>query len=163
MFPMGERTNERLKVLLLSSPASECAILLQEALGQEVELVTATSMAECLRRLKISGRPAASAVHRNRAVSSQPEPVQSNGFDAILCDWCFQGGTWRNALELIHSRAPHLPVIVVCRTGDEAEWTQVLAAGGFDMITAPFSTVDILSVLTHAASSRTEPELLQTA
>jgi CheY-like chemotaxis protein len=160
---MGESPNKRLKVLLLSSPASECAILLQEALGQEVELVTATSLAECLRRLQVPGRPAASAVHRNRATSSQAEPVKLNGFDAILCDWCFQGGTWRNALELIHSRTPQLPVIVVCRTGGELEWTQVLAAGGFDMITAPFSTVDILSVLTHAASARTEPELLQTA
>src|SRR3990172_12571769 len=119
-------TSERLKVLLLSSPASECALLLQQVLAEHVELVTATSLTECLQLLESPRGLAAGAVAGSARFSAEPEAA---AFDAFLCDWCYQGGTWRNALELVRRTAPEVPVIVVCRTGGEEEGTQGLEAG----------------------------------
>jgi len=127
--------SERLKVLLLGSPGAECTLLLQQALAPHVDLVSATSLAECHRLL---------------------EREQAPGFDVLLCEWCYEGGSWRDALESIRARVPELPVIVACRTGGEAEWMEVLAAGAFDMLTAPFSTDQVLFALTNAAAARQE-------
>ncbi|MBI4480054.1 MAG: hypothetical protein HY651_08540 [Acidobacteria bacterium] len=139
------------KVLLLSGPECECAVRLQQALVPHVELITASSLAECIRLLE---KPAGSAPQKQEKFS---------GFDAFLCCWNYQGGTWRNALELMHRRVPDLPVIVVCRTGGEQEWIEVLQAGAFDMVTAPFSTESVLFALMNAVASQTEPELAQIA
>ena len=148
------------KVLLLSSPECECAVRLQQALTPHVELITATSLAECVRLLE--GK-SGFAAHGSVSASARQKQEKFSGFDAFLCGWNYQGGTWRNALELIHRRAPGLPVIVVCRTGGEQEWIEVLQAGAFDMITAPFSTESALFALMNAVASQMEPELAQIA
>jgi CheY-like chemotaxis protein len=155
--------SERLRVLLLSSPAAECALLLQEALGPHADLVTATSVEECLRLLESSDRPVIPVAPAPRRVSAETGEKKFHGFDAFLCDWCYQGGTWKEALERIHRRAPHLPMLVICRTGEEEEWLQVLKAGGFDMLTAPFTAESVLFALMNAVASGTEPALLKTA
>jgi len=157
------RTSDRLKVLMLSSPASECALLLKEALGPHVDLVTAGSLAECLRMLSGTRSRASSVAIGSPRFSSQAKLEQAASFDAFLCDWCYMGGTWRTALDLIRRRAPQLPVIVVCRAGGEQEWVEVLQAGAFDMITAPFSADEVLFALTNAVAARSEPELAKSA
>ena len=157
------RMRDRLRVLMLSNPACECALLLKEAIGRHVDLVTAGSLAECLRMLYRPHSRASSVVYGSPRFSSGAKPEQAASFDAFLCDWCYMGGTWRTALDLIRRRAPQLPVIVVCRAGGEQEWVEVLQAGAFDMITAPFSADDVLSALTNAVAARSEPELAKSA
>jgi len=156
MYAMSEGLNGRLKILLLSSPESECALQLQAALAQQVELVTASSLAECRHLLETSERPAPFTAAGLPELSRQSEPAEAAGYDAFLCDWCYQGGTWKEALELVRRKAPHLPVIVICRTGGEPEWMEVLQAGAFDMVCAPFSTEEVLSTLEHAAALQQE-------
>lgn len=150
---------ERLNVLMLSGPESECAVSLQEALTPQVEFTIAHSLAECLRQVQ---RPAYSQVHAVLAPSVRPKVQSASGFHAFLCEWCYQGGTWREAVELMHRRAPHLPVIVVCRTGGESEWVEVLEAGAFDLISAPFSKEQVLDTLFRAAEQSTEEALVKT-
>jgi len=155
-MPASEDRDKPLKVLWLSNPASECARTLKEALAGQVELVPVSTMPECLRLLPAPGRPSPTAESQYQTASSPSEQSGGSSFDAFLCDWCYQGGTWRSALETIRRQAPQLPVIVVCRTGGEQEWIEVLQAGAFDMICAPFSSEAVLSVLEHAAASCAE-------
>lgn len=149
----------KLQVLLLSSPESECAISLQQALAPYVEFTAARSLAECLRQLE---RSAYSEARAGGWSGAQLRQEKTSGFDAFLCEWCYQGGTWREAVELIRRRIPELPVIVVCRTGGEAEWIEVLQAGAFDLISAPFSEEEVLSALMRAVGLPTEETLLKT-
>ena len=150
----------KLKVLLLSSPESECAISLQEALAPHGELTVASSLAECVRLLE---GPAYSAARVAPGPVAWLKEGKTSGFDAFLVGWqCYQG-SWKEAVELIHHRAPELPVIVVCRTGGESEWVEVLQAGAVDMIGAPFVEEEILSALMRAVDRQREQALVKTA
>jgi len=144
---------ERLEVLLLSGPESECAISLQQALAPHVEFTNARSLAECIRQLERLGRFEES---RGARPVARLREEKFSGFDAFLCEWCYEGGTWREAVELIRRRVPELPVIVVCRTGGESEWVEVLQAGAFDLISAPFSEREVLSALLRAVGEPAE-------
>ena len=150
----------KLRVLLLSSPESECAVSLQQALAPHVEFTPAHSLAECLRQVAEVG---CSAKRGARSPAERLSQKQGSGFDAFLCEWCYQEGTWKEAVEAIRRQAPELPVIVVCRTGGESEWIEVLQAGAFDMISAPFSDEEVLSALMRAVASPTEQALMKTA
>ena len=120
--------SKRLNVLLLSGQEAATE-LLREILARHVELANAGSLEE---------------LHRH---------LERGRFDAFLCEWSFQGGTWQDALSEIQDRYPGLPTIVVSRVGEEREWVEVLAAGAFDLVTAPFCERAVLSVLEHAVAS----------
>jgi DNA-binding NtrC family response regulator len=75
-------------------------------------------------------------------------------YDAVLCDACFGQDTWREVLATAQRLAPGLPVIVVDHAGEEAEWVEVLNAGGFDLLAPPFENCNLESVLEHATASR---------
>ena len=60
----------------------------------------------------------------------------------------------RDALEEVQACYPVLLTIVLCRAGGEHEWTEVLEAGAFDLLTAPHRECAVLSVLEHAVASR---------
>ena len=142
----------RLQVLMLSGPESECAISLEQVLAPHVEVTTAHSLAECVRQLERRGSSRA----KQELWHAAKKEEELSGFDAFLCEWCYQGGTWKEAVELLHRRAPELPVIVVCRTGGESEWVEVLEAGAFDLISAPFSEQEVLSALERAIGAPAE-------
>lgn len=146
------KLSERFRVLLLSGSAPESPGALEQILARHVELVTATSLAEMLSLLGREEREMGSVKRWASKPWLSAEHVPSAGYDAFLCDWSFADGTWRSALEQVQQRAPDLPTIVVCRCGGEREWVQVLEAGAFDMLGAPFSEMEVLSVLEHAVA-----------
>jgi DNA-binding NtrC family response regulator len=152
-------TSGKLHVLLLSGSESECAISLQQALAPHVEFTTARSLAECLCQIEREGCSAGRAAE---VPAARLREQKGSGFDAFLCEWCYQGGTWKEAVESVHRQAPELPVIVVCRTGGEEEWVEVLQAGGVDLITAPFSEEEVLAALQRAVASPAEHALMKT-
>ena len=124
-------TSDRLSVLLLSSN-EEATRLLREALSREVELATAWNPEELFGVL------------------------QRTGYDAFLCDWDCQGGGWREVCREVKRNYPDLPIILLCRMcpcGGEKEWVEVLEGGYFDLVCAPFSDRQILSVIEHAVAS----------
>ena len=132
-------TSERLSVLLLSSN-EEATRLLHETLSREAELATAWNPEELFGLLT---RP---------------------GYDAFLCDWDCQGGSWREVCREVKRNYPDLPIILLCRMcrcGGEKEWVEVLEAGYFDLICAPFSDRQILSVIEHAVASHEARTLLK--
>jgi DNA-binding NtrC family response regulator len=82
------------------------------------------------------------------------ETLKTTQFDALLCDWSLYGATWRNVLEDIQNHDPALPVVVLSRTGGEKEWIEVIEAGGFDLLVAPYWRASVLAALEQATASR---------
>ena len=74
-------------------------------------------------------------------------------YDAVLCAWFTRNGTWKDALGQVLQRCPDLPVVVFHRTGTEREWLEVLEAGAFDLLTAPYVEHTVLPVLEQAGAS----------
>lgn len=122
------RAYERLKVLLLSSTETATS-LLKDVLAKHVELRSARNLKETL------------------------ELLARSDYDAFLCDWTFHDGTWRDALQEVQRRCPELPTIIMCRVGGEGEWVEVLEAGAFDLLSAPYFDYAVLAVLEHAVAT----------
>ena len=120
--------NERLRILLLSGEENNTE-LLRESLAQHVELEYAWTLPEMLGLL------------------------EDHDFDVVVCDKSFRGGTWEDALEAVRRFHPEIPTIIVSRLGDEQEWIEVLEAGAFDLLAAPYCERAVLSVLEHAVAS----------
>ena len=74
-------------------------------------------------------------------------------YAVFLCPWDFQGGTWREVCRKVQQNRPNLPIVVIRRLGEEHDWIEVLEAGCFDILCAPFSERQVLSVIEHAAAS----------
>jgi DNA-binding NtrC family response regulator len=79
--------------------------------------------------------------------------LEGGSYDALLCGWSFHRGTWNDALKQVQERCPDLPVIIFSGVGGEREWLQVLEAGGFDLLVAPFIRRTVLPVLEQAVYS----------
>lgn len=75
-------------------------------------------------------------------------------YDVLFCGWSFHRGTWRDALKQVQQRCPNLPVIIFSRAGSEWEWIEVIEAGAFDLLTAPYLKRHVLPVLEHAVVAR---------
>ena len=73
--------------------------------------------------------------------------------DALFCTWLLHDGTWKDVLRLVQANCLAVPVIVFSRTGSEKEWVEVLEAGAFDLLVAPYQKVAIAAVLDEAIAS----------
>jgi DNA-binding NtrC family response regulator len=76
-----------------------------------------------------------------------------SSYDAVICGWSFQTASWRTALNRIRKQYPDLPVIIFCGAGGEREWAEVLDAGGFDLLVAPYHMRSVVPLLEHAIAS----------
>ena len=120
-------------------------------------------MLTCAKVLLISGETEANvlegvlsehvALRSVRDFSELQTALGEGAYDALICGWSFHRGTWNDALKQVQQRCPDLPVIVISRTGGEREWLQVIEAGGFDLLTAPYLKGHVLPVLEHAVIS----------
>ena len=117
------------KILFLSGEDAEAGVL-EEILSERAILTCARN----LRQLKVL--------------------LEQGEYDALLCSWFFDLGTWKNALEEVQQRDPDLPVIVLSRTAGEPELVAVLEAGAFDLLVPPYRQQALLAGLEQASASR---------
>jgi DNA-binding NtrC family response regulator len=117
------------KVLLLSDQQSEIHNL-NHVLADYVTLSSVSDLEQCQQRLA------------------------ATDYDALLCSWSFREGRWNAALDHVQEQYPDLPVIITHRCGGEKEWAEVLDAGAFDLLVAPFQKQTVLPVLEHAIATR---------
>jgi DNA-binding NtrC family response regulator len=82
--------------------------------------------------------------------------VDEVGADLVFCS--SERGRYLALLEAVAEHKPDLPVVVVSRTPDTAEWLDSIEAGASDYCAAPFETSHIQwildSVLKYNSSSR---------
>ena len=116
------------RVLLISSDEAESNAL-EEVLSEYVNLQNAGNLSEVEKML------------------------EDDEYDAVFCGRSFHQGAWNDALEEVQQRCPDLPVIIFSRTGDEQEWSEVIEAGGFDLLVAPYLESTVLPVLEYAVES----------
>lgn len=74
----------------------------------------------------------------------------------VLCEAILPDGTWRDVLH--HSmRLPEPPpVIVAARQADECLWVNVLNAGGYNLLPAPFEDRELFQVISMAWRHRAQ-------
>jgi DNA-binding NtrC family response regulator len=124
------RPGEHRSALLLLSSDDETTRLLVNALAEMADVTTAWTVEDFFQFLK------------------------SSEYDLALCDWDCPGVGWRQVCQQVQRDYPDLPILVVSRCGGEQEWVEVLKAGCFDLISAPFTDRYVLSVIEHAVASR---------
>jgi DNA-binding response OmpR family regulator len=60
------------------------------------------------------------------------------------------GYGWKDILHLLHDMSSPPVLIVADRLADEALWVEVLNLGGYDLLTKPFDTRELLHAVTAA-------------
>jgi DNA-binding NtrC family response regulator len=105
--------------------------LLRCLAGLEARALTAATCSE-----------AAAALHREPAV------------DVVLTDLALPDGSWCDVLNLTADLHPEAGVVVCARLADERLWTEVLDAGGFDILVEPFQEPEVRRIVTQASATR---------
>jgi len=116
----------RLTALVVMTP-ERCSSLLSHLHPLGARTVTAHSCGDAVRRLQ-----------------------QDPGTDLILTDLCLPDGSWFDVLNHASDVAPAARVVVCARVADERLWSQILEAGGFDMVVEPYEASEVRRIL-HAA------------
>lgn len=80
--------------------------------------------------------------------------LNRDDYDAIFCGQSCRGRDWEAIMVKLQQQRPELPVIVFGDKRELNEWEQVIEAGAFDLIEAPYRSGAVLPVLEHAVASR---------
>ena len=92
-------------------------------------------------------------LHRAADLLELKSHLEAGSYDVVFCGWSNPSGTWIDALEHVLQRYPDLPVVIFSRTAGEREWVEVLEAGAFDLLAAPYQKAEVLAVLEQAVAS----------
>ena len=89
------------------------------------------------------------------------ERLRECPYDAVLCESSLADGDWKDVLaELLLCSSPP-PLIVTSRLADAYLWTEVLDAGGFDVVPSPWEERELIRVLERAAADTSADESWQ--
>lgn len=72
----------------------------------------------------------------------------------VLTDLCLPDGSWFDVLNRVSDLKSNTPVVVCARLADERLWSQVLEAGGFDVLVEPYEAAEVRRILSAAATGR---------
>ena len=94
-----------------------------------------------------------------RAVSSCEEAAEQlrddPAINLVLTDLGLPDGTWFDVLNLAGKFHPGASVVVCARVDDERLWTNVLEAGGFDVLVEPWEGSEVNRVMCAAVKAAT--------
>lgn len=118
---------DRLTALVVMAPERSSS-LLSHLQPLNARVLTARSCAEAARRLE-----------------------GDSTVKVILTDLCLPDGSWFDVLNRAGDISPASRVVVCARVADERLWSQILEAGGFDMVVEPFEGPEVRRILSAAA------------
>ena len=121
-------------------------------LSRKPNILVAAGNSECgclVKHLKALGN-----VTETWTVAETLQHFKSREFDVLFCAWEIQDGTWSDLMEVLQNEKLQLPTIVYYHCGGEAEWTEALDHGAFDLIVPPFDPYKLTVLLEHAMASR---------
>lgn len=77
----------------------------------------------------------------------------------VLTDLSLPDGSWCDVVNRAGDLRPGTPVVVCARLADERLWTDVLDAGGFDVLAEPYQEPELRRVLDAAAAGASTRKL----
>ena len=77
----------------------------------------------------------------------------------VLTDLALPDGSWFDVLNCVGDLNGSAAVVVCARVADERLWTQVLEAGGFDVLVEPYQEREVRRILGAAATGQAPPRL----
>ena len=77
----------------------------------------------------------------------------------VLTDLSLPDGSWFDVLNRVGDLNASAEVVVCARVADERLWTQVLEAGGFDVLVEPYQEREVKRILRAAATGRSSHHL----
>jgi DNA-binding response OmpR family regulator len=97
--------------------------------------------------------------------------LERESIPVVICDRALKDGSWENLLDSIREMPAPPKLIVSTRFIDERIRTDVLKAGGFDVLTSPFDPRDVFATVSLAwhlwkhqyKSAHSAERLLETA
>lgn len=122
---------EKQLTALLVMPPERRSDLLGHLAGIDAIVLTATSCGEAAQLLR-------------------DEP----GVGLVLTDLALPDGSWFDVLNRVGDEHRDTKVVVCARVADERLWTQVLEAGGFDVLVEPYQAREVLRILSAVASGQ---------
>ncbi len=72
------------------------------------------------------------------------------GFDLVICDFDNGLGVWKFLLDRIHTQKLLTQLVVISKKARESEWYEALQLGVFDFLIKPYSTPEVLSIVSSA-------------
>ena len=72
----------------------------------------------------------------------------------VLTDLVLPDGSWCDVLSRTRDLQPEAEVVVCARLADERLWTEVLDAGGFDVLAEPYQDLEVERIVVRVASGR---------
>jgi DNA-binding NtrC family response regulator len=81
----------------------------------------------------------------------------------VLTDLSLPDGSWFDVLNSVGDVNARAAVVVCARVADERLWTQVLEAGGFDVLVEPYQDHEVRRILAAAATGRHASQRLAAA
>jgi len=72
----------------------------------------------------------------------------------VLTDLSLPDGSWFDVLNRVGDLNTSAEVVVCARVADERLWTQVLEAGGFDILVEPYQEREVQRILSAATTGR---------
>ena len=122
---------------LLVMPQERQSRLLRHLTGWDANILTAASCGEAAQLLR-------------------DEP----GVCLVLTDLSLPDGSWFDVLNRVGDVQRGAKVVVCAHVADERLWTQVLEAGGFDMLVEPYQDREVQRILSAAASGQSRQRLV---
>ncbi len=121
---------------LLVMPPERRSSLIDHLTALDANVVTAGSCGEAAERLR-------------------DEP----GVRVVLTDLVLPDGSWCDVLNRVGDLRAAAEVVVCARVADERLWTQVLEAGGFDVLVEPYQDREVSRIFVAAAAGRSPRHL----
>lgn len=72
------------------------------------------------------------------------------GFDLVICDSENGLGVWKFLLDRIHSQKLLAQLVVISKKARDSEWYEALQLGVFDVLIKPYSTHEVLRIVSSA-------------
>ena len=77
-------------------------------------------------------------LHRARDLAELQDSLQDDLYDALLCGWKFTNANWNETIRKLQQQYPDFPVVIFNGRGGAKEWINVMEAGAFDLLAAPY-------------------------
>ena len=89
-------------------------------------------------------------LHREQSATAAIPFCRAHDPAVVLCGCDAGNGGWRSLLTQLKRDGVKAPVVVFTHEEQDCLWSEILAAGGYDLLVVPFDKHEVLRVVTQA-------------